>query len=407
MVILRAYMPISTLYTLGSEPVKPKKSANFSVLTYILGIISVGLLVFFGGEIIKNFDKLGGKSALTVDTLNGSAQVFLNGQQIGTTPLEYKKVKPGDNKITIKNETRQYETSINFLSNSDQNVYNVGLFRDLGISDVFSSGQEFWFEKDKSGNLLRVVSEPSGASVSIDGTEIGKTPFSSNTLSEDSYDLKIEHAGFESQTARINIKKSFTLNVNVKLFPMPVPSKVDLLPGAASLYNIPSDNDYISADTQNWVKGIIYWNKTRGVNLSGAGENKEQVFDYFIDFKGNLYDKDGTQVMLNELDKLGSIKKGAYLARATDPAGLTPEAKATYLKLSESAKIPGKTATIKETGVGWLRVRETPGISGKEIGKVDVGKTFEVFEEKPGWIKIKASETISGWVSADYVTLSK
>jgi len=390
-------MPVSTIR---------KKGLSFSsILLYLLGIIGVGLVVFFGAEVAKNIGNLGGKSALTVDVLNGKAEVYVNGTKVGETPYNSKDIKPGENKITLKSGNRQYETSINFLPNNNKYMPAVGIFRDLGVSDFFSSGQEFWFEKESAGDALRIISDPSEASVFVDNTEIGKTPFTSNSLSEGDYDMRVEYPGYEAQTARIRIKKGYTLNISLKLFPVPVPSKVSAFEGSPNIFDLSSSDSHIVSDTQSWVNAVIYWNKTRGINLEGLGLNKAGVFDYFLDYKGNIFDGNGVFAAQEEdLKKIKDAKRGGYLGRISDGTGLTKEAKDALLKLS-TLGVGGKEAQIKETGLGWLRVRDNPSLNGKEISRVNTGQTFPVLEEKPDWVKIKVSDTISGWISAQYVTL--
>lgn len=390
---------IQTLSTI-QEPANGKKTYT-SIALYILGIGLIGILVFFGGEIIKNFDNLKSKSAVTIDSLNQTATVLINDKEVGTTPYESTKIKPGENKIALKTDTQTYETNINFISNSKDTIYNVGIFRDLGISSIFSSGQEFWYEK-ANGNTIKIISNPSGASVYIDGIEIGKTPYSSNTLSPGSYDLEISYAGYETQKARINIEKDHTLNINFKLFPLPIPSNVKKFEGSSNLYAIFSDNEPILSNTQIWVEAIAYWNKTRGISLEDMGANKEPVFDFFIDYKGNLFNQGGKMVAPEELEKVG---KGAYLGRLSDGETLTQEAKDIYLRITSQA-VTGNTVTVKETGLGWLRVRSGPSINSEEVTKVNVGETFDMLDEQSGWIKIKIDETTTGWTLKDYLSIN-
>ncbi len=385
-----------TLSTLQKQ-----KSGIGTTLIYVLAVLGVGLLVFFAGDLIKSLGLLKGKSALSTDVVNGKAEVFVNGASIGSTPLDISDITPGDNKITIKGQNRQYETTIKFLPSNGKYIHKVGVFRDLGVSDMFSSGKDFWFEEDNSGTVLRVISEPQGASVFIDNTEVGKTPFTSNSLTENDYDLKVSMQGFEEQTARIKIQKGYTSNVSVKLFPLPTPTKVDELEIASGFYNIPSDNPQVYTDTQTWVKALLYWTDTRGVNVGGAGLNKEHVFEYYIDYKGNVYDKDGNAV--TEKDKLAALKdakKRAYLGKASDGASITQEAKDTLNQMGASAG--GKKVKILETGLGWLRVRSEPDTEADEVTKVDVGATYEVLEEGTGWTKIKVDATTQGWVNSSY-----
>ena len=84
---------------------------------------------------------------------------------MGVTPFESQEIKPGDNLVSLRSSDRNYETTIKFLSNTDKYIHKTGVFRDLGISDWFSSGQDLWFDENSDGTVLRVISEPSGAAV--------------------------------------------------------------------------------------------------------------------------------------------------------------------------------------------------------------------------------------------------
>ncbi len=378
---------------------KPRESINIlAIVTYVLAVLGVISLVYFGGMLIKNKGNLKGKSALTVNTLGVSAEVYLNGTRLGTTPFESKDIGAGENKLSIKTETSQYNVALDFLPNSE-----VALSRDLGVSDLFSSGQNFWLEKTNSSGALVIVSEPTGARVLIDNTEVGVTPYSSETLTEGEYDLRIEKAGYESQTARIKVQNNYKLNIALKLFPIPVPSKVALLDGSTTLYDLYSAESIVTSDSSSWVKAVIYWNKTRGVNLAGTGLNKELVFDYFVDYSGSVYNKEGLDVT-GDLSSMKDLSKGAYLRRVSDGAGLTDAAKTALQALSVSG---GKKATIGTTGTGWLNVRSLASLNGSVLAQVNTGESFPIIEESTGWVKIKVSDTVSGWVSSTYVTVSQ
>jgi len=395
-------MAVSTI----SNDEKPFSTA----VLYILGIIGVALVVFFGGELIRNLTGIGNRSALEVRVANGEAQVLLNNEVLGNTPFESKDIKPGTNVVAIRSDTRQYQTEIKFLPSKKDTIFTVGIERDLGVSDLFSSGRELWFDKDGSENTLRIVSEPSGADVYIDGSKIGTTPFSSAAITSGDYNLRIALPGYESSETNINIQKGYTLNVSVKLFPYPVDPIVKMFEDSPNLYDIRYDNPDITSDTAYWAKGIIYWNTTRGINLDNVGINKDKLFDYFIDYKGGIFDSNGNPVTKQEdFSKLKDLKRGAYLGLRSSGEGITEEAKSALESLSslgvEIAK--REVATVKPTPLGWLRVRETPSLNGAEITKVNSGETYDVLEKETGWIKIKVSETVEGWVSDSYIELSE
>lgn len=400
-------MSISTLNTpYNTANRRNSKMKPQTILIYVVAVIGVFLLVFFGKSAIMALKKMKGKSSVSVDVTHGRAEIMVNGEQKGVTPYESDDIKPGENKITLKSSTRQYETTIDFLSNNDKYIHRVGIYRDLGVSELFSAGQDLWFDEDESGTVLRVISEPIGASVFIDNSEIGKTPFTSSKLSEGDYDIRVEQVNYEPQKARVRVQKSYTSNVSMKLYPLPVPSRVSPFEGSDNLYDLSTDNNQISADAKTWVKSVVYWNQTRGINLEGVGLNKDLVFNYFLDYQGNIYDELGNLVLVENYDDLSGAERGAYLGRISDGEGLTQAAKDS-LKVFKGIQIdePKITAKILPTGLGWLRVRSEPSINGAEVTKVDEGREFGVLEQKPEWVKIIVDESTQGWVSDTYVEI--
>ena len=385
------------LTSLQTQTINP----TLKVLIYILLAVGLGVAIYFGIDIVKNIGNLRGKSALSVNVLNGSAKVLINGQEVGAAPYESDSLKSGDNKITVQSDYGKYEVALNFSPNTQ-----VVLNRDLGTSEVFSSGQNFWIEKSDVGTILSVITEPSQATVYIDNTKVGETPYSLGTLSAGDYDMRLEFPGYEPQSARIKIQKDHKLNVSARLFPVPVPSKVSLLEGSSTLYDVYSESALVFSNPVAWAGAVAYWNKTRGVNLAGAGVNKNPVFGYFVSYDGGLFDANGAVATADTLkDTLSdSGVKGAFLRRAGDGAGLTEAAKTA---LADLQGVAGKKAKILETGTGWLRVRDAASLNGKEVGRVDVGKEYAILEEATGWVKIKVDDKISGWVSSTYAQVSK
>src|SRR3990167_10442405 len=222
---------------------KPQRNISpVTILIYVSAVIAVGLIIYFGADVIKNIRNLAGKSQLSVTVLEGNAEVSFNDTNMGKAPLDAVDVKSGENKILVKNDSMKYEISLDFLPNTE-----VAIVRDLGINDTFSAGQNFWFEKGDPKEVLNVISDPPEAKVFIDNTEVGKTPYKSTSLTEDDYELRVDLPGYENRTERIKIKKGAKLNVAVKLFPLPVPSKVSLLEGSQDLYDIFSDNTLVSS----------------------------------------------------------------------------------------------------------------------------------------------------------------
>lgn len=67
----------------------------------------------------------------------------------------------------------------------------------------------------------------------------------------------------------------------------------------------------------------------------------------------------------------------------------------------------GSYVTILDTGTGWLRVRSTPSSSGTELARVDVGETYPYLESSNGWYKIEYESGEEGWISGQYAEIGE
>lgn len=65
--------------------------------------------------------------------------------------------------------------------------------------------------------------------------------------------------------------------------------------------------------------------------------------------------------------------------------------------------VPQKTVTILPNEYGFVRLRETPTIDGVEIGRLEVGTSYQFLEKRYDWYQIKTGEK-TGWVSGTYVS---
>ena len=126
-----------------------------------------------------------------------------------------------------------------------------------------------------------------------------------------------------------------------------------------------------------------------------------------MDYNGNVYTSNGSRVSAESADFIKTAERGAYLRRIQDGTGLSDAAKQAYLNAGGSAASSAPQATILDTGLGWLRVRDEPGLNGTELTKVNVGEKYEVLEEQSEWVKIKISDDVEGWVSSTYVDIEK
>lgn len=87
------------------------------------------------------------------------------------------------------------------------------------------------------------------------------------------------------------------------------------------------------------------------------------------------------------------------LVEIVEPEAITDEPAPEVL--GESIELLDK-AIIKENSSGYLNVRQGPGISFKEVGKVLPGQEFFILDEKDSWYQIELTPGNSGWIYSIY-----
>ena len=91
------------------------------------------------------------------------------------------------------------------------------------------------------------------------------------------------------------------------------------------------------------------------------------------------------------------------------PSGkVTPTPKITTTPKVEATPPEKPYVKVKETPTGFLRVRVEPSTSATEAAKINPGEMYPYLnEEKSGWLKIEYEKDKEGWVSGVYVDLVK
>lgn len=363
-------------------------------------LLFAGALVLIVGGLFlfQNFKAVPQKASLLVETPYTQAEVFLDGQSFGPTPLEKNELSEGERTLKLVSGSRSYQSRISLLGRTQTVVRH-----EFGPSDAFSSGEVLYFGKTGKPAALSVTSDPDGVKVKLDGAEVGETPVLVESVKGGTHDLLLSFKDFETRRINVRVEDGYQLRISSKLalIPLSMASPQALNSGIekVTVFNLTLGKTPLYVDKSLWLEGALYWAKTRGVEVA------EAKFDYFADSEGTIFDSSGQTVKLETLGegKVESLTVGYLLAEG---GGLSEPAKAALYDLAKRVlKKPPLTNKVKvlPTGTGWLRVRSSPSLAASEVARVNVGEKFELLEEKEGWARIKLPSGLEGWVSLDFV----
>jgi len=126
------------------------------------------------------------------------AKVYLDGKEVGETPVVLPGIKPGPHSIRIVKDG--YEP------------YEVGETVETGRKRIVASLKRVV----KEGELI-VRSEPSGGTVVIDGTSVGTSPYVGKGLTAKVYRLRVLKEGYEFWEREQAVEVGKTIEVSARL----------------------------------------------------------------------------------------------------------------------------------------------------------------------------------------------
>lgn len=153
------------------------------------------------------------KAGLQVRT-NPQAQVFINGDQAGNTPLESDSYSPGEITlrlvpIAVDSPLSTWETKLT-LAPGIKTVVR----RDFGETATTSSGEVLSFEKIPGNEAgLTIVSSPDSAQVKLNGQVKGFTPIRIDSLGQGEHDIVVSHPGYAEKTIKARTESGYRLTV--------------------------------------------------------------------------------------------------------------------------------------------------------------------------------------------------
>lgn len=170
-----------------------------------------------------------------------------------------------------------------------------------------------------------------------------------------------------------------------------------------------ADPDSIGADSKETSSGeIITLEPGKGVTITSSPPRAEVTIDGKLFGNTPLFVPDLTEgehqfIISRENFLKRSIRskviEGFNLSLVVDLAITEPD----LTKLPQTPTTSTEIVMVKNTPTGFLRVRDNPGLSGKEIAQVKPKEEYVLLEETPGWVRIRLKDGKEGWVSSAYI----
>lgn len=211
-------------------------------------IVIIGAVLIFGGGFFLIRSQMGAKKGQAVLKVASTPTtiIFLNNENIGTTPFE-NKVAGGEYTIKLVPEsTDQTTVSWEEKIKLEPNLLTY-VNRELGESDFKSAGEVLTLEKISGKEAqLAILSVPDGATITLSGQEKGTTPQVIQDMPAGSYELQVTASGFLARSVKVKTTQGYKLNASFQLavsgetISSPVPqSSADASPAAVKTTAIP------------------------------------------------------------------------------------------------------------------------------------------------------------------------
>lgn len=242
----------------------------------------------------------------------------------------------------------------------------------------FSNKAAEFFLGIKQTSGISILSDPSEATVYLDGKEAGKTPFEDKSLAVGDYTFKLEKDNKAWQ------------------------GKVKLTSGTVTVINRELSQDQTSSAGE-----VLTLDRGKGLTIISNPTDAD------VEIDGKLYGKTPLTVNIGAGEHTILISHSNYLKRSiranlAENFNLTvavdlalSEADLTAISTSIITQTP--EVVVQETPTGFLRVRDKPSLDGKEIAQVKVGDILILLEELSLWDRVRLSDGTEGFVSSIYV----
>ncbi len=267
---------------------------------------------------------------------------------------------------------------------------------------------------------LKIETEPR-ATVFIDGSQVGVTPFVKDNLQAGEHVIKIVPEGSESDFVvwekRINLTSLARTMINHRFAKDPsresgqVVSLEKIASRETAALSVISTPDQAVVKINNEPRGFTPLTldnltpATYEIVVSSPGYEERVIGDakllagYKLMIEVKLAQELDGFVEQSSLDEEEVLGQESQASQSADTKTNSDEP----VDSSQTKQKP--YVEIKETPTGWLRVRSEPSTTASESGRAKPGETYPYLsEEENGWYKIDFNGE-SGWISGDWATL--
>ncbi len=188
-----------------------KRALSFIIIGVLL--VLSGVLLLFKIFFLDNK----GVAAIQVQSFP-KADVYLNGNKIGSTPLKDEKQVPGeyDLKLTTTVNGKDIDWIGKVKLASDTITF---VNRELSDNPEQTAGESLILEKlaDNKTTEIAVVSDPNGAIVKIDGKSVGTAPITVPEVSAIDHEISLSYPGYRDRFVRGRVVAGYRLNVSAQM----------------------------------------------------------------------------------------------------------------------------------------------------------------------------------------------
>lgn len=176
---------------------------------FILSLISILiLLIRFTPKFVENIVGIKPKSGLSILSQPTDAVIAIDGNEVGRTPYENKDMAVKEYLIKVEKDQAVWMGKVS-LNSGTLTVIN----RDLSAGVASSSGEILSLEK---GRGLTIISNPTGADISVDGEQYGRTPLTIN-INSGKHTILVSRPNFLQRSIRADLPEGYNLTVSVDL----------------------------------------------------------------------------------------------------------------------------------------------------------------------------------------------